>query len=93
MIVSSDDLKGKEKVFRALANRRRLLIIHFLKKEGFANVGEISRQIKLSFKSTSRHLGVLVGAGILDKEQKSSSVFYQIASDLEDLHKKLLSLI
>lgn len=93
MKMNSFEAKIKEKVFKALANRRRLLIISFLKKEGFANVGEISRQIKLSFKSTSRHLSVLVGAEILDKEQKSSNVFYQIASDLEDLHKKLLSLV
>lgn len=91
--MESKDVKQKEKVFKSLANRRRLLIIDFLKSRGPANVGEISRQIKLSFKSTSRHLGVLAAAAILDKKQKSLNVYYQIASDLEDLSQKLVSLV
>lgn len=93
MVMNNLDAKVKEKVFKALANRRRLLIVSFLKRRATANVGEISKEINLSFKSTSRHLGILVGAGILDKEQKSSNVFYQIPVDLEDLCKKLISLI
>ncbi|OHA88990.1 MAG: hypothetical protein A3C70_00570 [Candidatus Zambryskibacteria bacterium RIFCSPHIGHO2_02_FULL_43_14] len=67
-----------ERILKALANKRRLVIISFLKKDKEANVGEIAGAIHLSFKSTSRHLAVLFGAGILDKEQRSSEVFYRL---------------
>lgn len=91
--MEANELKQKEKNFKALANRRRLLIVEFLKKEGFANVSEISREINLSFKATSKHLTVLSAVGILDKEQTSLNVNYQLAKDLDDLSQKLVSLV
>ena len=71
--------KEFERMFKALANRRRIAILFFLKKEGEATVGEISRAIRLSFAATSRHLGVLSGVDFLEKDQRSLSVFYRIA--------------
>ena len=79
-----------ERMFKALANKRRLLILSFLKKKKRANVGEISEAIKLSFKSTSRHLGVLASAGILDKEQNSLYVNYSLPDIKSDILKKIL---
>jgi DNA-binding transcriptional ArsR family regulator len=69
-----------ERQLRALGNRRRLAILKFLKREGEAPVGDIADEINLSFKSTSRHLGVLTNAEILEKEQRSLKVFYRLAS-------------
>ena len=79
-----------ERMFKALGNRRRLLILSFLKKKKRANVGEISEAIKLSFKSTSRHLGVLASAEILDKEQTSLYVNYSLPDIKSDILKKIL---
>ena len=79
-----------ERMFKALGNRRRLLILSFSKKQKRANVGEISEAIKLSFKSTSRHLGVLASAGILDKEQNSLYVNYSLSDTESDVLKKIL---
>jgi len=61
-------MKDFEKVLKALANRRRLSITRCLKDKGEASVGEIAEEIRLSFRSTSRHLGVLAAADILEKE-------------------------
>jgi len=85
--------KELEKVFKSLANRRRLAILAFLKKKKQANVGEIAGEIKLSFKSTSRHLGVLASSGILDKEQSSLYSIYSFSNEPNETLKKILNLL
>ena len=75
-------MKEYEKTLKALANRRRLQIIKYLKDKKQGTVTEIAGHIKLSFKSTSKHLAVLFSAGILDKEQKSLSMFYFVVEPL-----------
>ena len=70
-----------EKVLKALANRRRLAILRYLKKNKEASVAEIASGIKLSFKATSKHLNILANADILEKEQRDLQVFYEIAAD------------
>lgn len=67
---------------KALANRRRLAIVKYLKSEKEASVGTIAEEIRLSFKATSRHLGVLTAAGITDREQRSLQMFYHLLSDM-----------
>lgn len=71
-------MKEHERILKALANRRRLSIIAFLKKKNEASVSDISEQIQLSFTSTSKHLNILSRADILDKRQKGLEVFYSL---------------
>ncbi|OGF62202.1 hypothetical protein A2926_00070 [Candidatus Giovannonibacteria bacterium RIFCSPLOWO2_01_FULL_44_40] len=75
-------MKNLERLLKALANRRRLEILKVLKKEreGELSVGEIAERIGLSFKATSRHLSILIGADILEKEQRGLRVFYKLAA-------------
>jgi DNA-binding transcriptional ArsR family regulator len=68
-----------EKLLKALANRRRLAILIFLKHGGEASVGAVAQEIKLSFRSTSKHLGVLRAVGILEREQRNLQMFYTIS--------------
>jgi len=86
-------MKYPEKILKALANKRRLAIIRYLKTKKEASVGDIAEHIKLSFKSTSRHLAILSGADILDKEQRNVSVFYSLASNLPNLAGVVISKI
>lgn len=85
--------KELERVFKALANKRRLAILIFLKKKKKANVGEIAEAIKLSFRSTSKHLSMLISAGILEKEQLGLFSFYFIPNDLDPTLKQITSSI
>lgn len=85
--------KELERFLKALANKRRLAIINFLKKAKEANVGEIAGQIHLSFKSTSRHLAVLAGVDILEKEQRSSEVFYRLNNDMSEIANRILRIL
>ncbi|OGI65114.1 hypothetical protein A3A95_04380 [Candidatus Nomurabacteria bacterium RIFCSPLOWO2_01_FULL_39_18] len=86
-------MKDYEKILKALANRRRLQIIKYLKDKKLATVTAIAEHIKLSFKSTSKHLAVLFGAGIADKEQKNLSMFYFVTNPLPKLAKRIVDLI
>ena len=86
-------MKELEKIYKALANRRRLEIIKFIKKQREASVGQIAEHLKLSFKSTSRHLAILRGADILEKEQKGLIAFYSLNGDAHLAVKHLLTIV
>ncbi len=70
--------KEIEQIMKALANKRRAHILTVLAKEKKLAVGEISKRIKLSFRSTSKHLTLMYKAGIVDREQASLVVYYRI---------------
>lgn len=86
-------MKQHERPLKALANKRRLEIIKFLKEKKEATVGDIASHLKLSFKSTSRHIAVLYGADILEKDQRSSSCFYSLAAKLPPVAKSVIALL
>jgi DNA-binding transcriptional ArsR family regulator len=84
-----------EKVLKALANRRRIAIVKFIKKSksGSASVGQVADAIKLSFKATSKHLMILGNAGILEKEQISLTVLYSISKERNHVVARIISLV
>ena len=86
------DIKALEKILKALANRRRLAILKYLKENKEASVGEISREIKLSLKSTSKHLAILAAADILERDQRSLQMFYRITPDPRPFLRSIFSL-
>ncbi|OGI71856.1 hypothetical protein A3J61_00730 [Candidatus Nomurabacteria bacterium RIFCSPHIGHO2_02_FULL_38_15] len=86
-------MKAYEKILKALANHRRLEILKFIKNKKQTTVGNIAEHIKLSFKSTSKHLAVLYNAGILEKEQKNLSMFYSIDKSLHKIAKSVIDFI
>ena len=86
-------MKEYEKIFKALANSRRLQIIKYLKSKKKATVTDIAEHIRLSLKSTSRHLSVLYSSGIVDREQKNLSVFYSLLNTSNGLLKTIIKLI
>ena len=81
------------KVLKAVANKRRIAILKFLKKAQVARVASIAEAIGLSFKATSKHLQILSGADILEKEQVSLSVNYSLAAKQHPIITKLISIL
>lgn len=73
-------MKNIERILKALANKRRLAIVWYLKREKEATVGQIGREIKLSLKATSKHLAILHAVDIVDREQRGPHMFYRIAA-------------
>ena len=83
--------KELERHLKALANRRRIAMLRYLKRRRQASVTEIAGAIKLSFKATSKHLRLLATTDILEHEQKSLQRFYSFAATLPFIVRALLS--
>jgi DNA-binding transcriptional ArsR family regulator len=82
-----------ERVLKALANRRRLMILVYLKSKKEATVGEIAHFISLSFKSTSKHLTILRAANLVEKDQQGLEVYYRLLDPLPSSAKSILNLL
>jgi len=86
-------MKELEKLLKALANRRRLAILEYLKKRREASVGEIADEIGLSLKATSKHLAILAACDIVERDQRSLQMFYRIAGSQKPAVRAILSLL
>ncbi len=86
-------MSGPEYTFKAFANKRRLAILRYLMTHPEASVGGLADAIKLSFRSTSKHLAILVVAGVVEYEQRGKQIFYKLVSSPPALIRKLLTLI
>jgi DNA-binding transcriptional ArsR family regulator len=87
------EFKELEKILKALANKRRLAILRYLKKKGEASVGDIADAINLSLKSTSRHLAVLFSADLVDRQQRSLEVYYRCVASFPSVINGIISIL
>ncbi len=74
-----EKIKNLEKILKILANKRRLAIISFLKRNKEAKVGDIAREIKISFKATSKHLILLFNADVVERDQRNLEMWYKLS--------------
>jgi DNA-binding transcriptional ArsR family regulator len=88
-----EDFKKLEKILKAVANRRRVAILAYLKKEKEVKVGNIAEQIHLSFNATSKHLGILFASNLVDKDQRSLEMWYRLVPSRHILIDALLKLL
>jgi ArsR family transcriptional regulator len=77
------------KILKAIGNERRLAILKHLKTREMS-VSQISKLIKLSFRSTSKHLMILSGAGLVEAKQDNLNRIYFISSDFPKQFSELL---
>ena len=85
-------MKELEKQLKALANARRIKILKYLERANRASVGNIAKEIKLSFKSTSRHLAVLRAAEMVSADQQGLTVIYSLENPKPPVVKLILDL-
>ena len=64
--------------FRALANHRRLQILAQLNRQGATSLTDLSRDIRLSVKSTHKHLAQLAQAGFVASERLGLTAYYRL---------------
>jgi DNA-binding transcriptional ArsR family regulator len=64
--------------FRALSEPLRLKLLNAL-REGPLNVGELTSQLGCSQANVSKHLALLAKLGLVSRESRGTSVYYQIA--------------
>jgi len=76
-----------ERWFKVLGNRKRLDILRLLEQRQQLSVTDIANGIKLSLKSTHKHLHQLLQTGFLEKERRQFNVHYRLADELSALHR------
>ncbi len=81
------------RLFKAVANKRRVEILRLLLDEGEKNVSEVSQRLKISFVSASRHLLQLERVNLLKNRQENLWVYYSVNDNPPLDAKKLLELI
>ncbi|MCF7914810.1 MAG: metalloregulator ArsR/SmtB family transcription factor [Spirochaetaceae bacterium] len=81
-MTSENRLKNelRANILKALANLTRVCIIEKL-KEGPHSVNELSEKIGESSSITSRHLGILKRAGLIEDHKQGTTVVYAMATD------------
>ena len=82
-----EKIKDLEKILKIMGNKRRLKIISFLKKRREARVGDIAGEIRISFKATSKHLGLLFNSDIFEIEQRGFEMWYRLSSSPNNVVK------
>ncbi len=66
------------KCLKAIANERRVRMLQLLLRSPRMRVGDIASAIRLSLKSTSKHLLKLAECDLVDREQVSLDVLYRV---------------
>ena len=83
-------MKNLERIYKAFANRRRMAILRLLNQRKEMKVSDVASGIKLSFKSTSKHLNILSNVEILDKEQRGLEMYYSLNKSPSSIIRSLL---
>jgi ArsR family transcriptional regulator len=66
------------KQFKALADEKRLMIIHILATENEACVCDLEDRLDLPQSKLSYHLGILLKAELIEKETRGTWSFYSL---------------
>ncbi|MFH1650657.1 MAG: metalloregulator ArsR/SmtB family transcription factor [Chloroflexota bacterium] len=87
-------LKMQAELCKALADPKRLHIIHELRK-GEKTVGELTESLGLKQSNTSQHLAVMRRLGVVSPRKEGSTVYYRLSNakiaDACDLVQKVIA--
>ena len=78
-------------VFRVLANINRLKIIQLLGGRKM-NVGDIAKELGISFNATCNHLSIMKNLDVLEAQGTAGHVFYSISPRLSKDFQKAIKI-
>jgi ArsR family transcriptional regulator len=67
--------------FRVMAEPVRLRILQALEKNGEMSIGELTDALDLSQPNVSKHVKILIDAGLVSRRQEGNTVFCTICDD------------
>lgn len=70
--------------FKALSDLNRLKVLAALTKHAELCACQISALLQVSGATTSRHLEILIGAGLVDRRKDGRWVYYRLKTDNKD---------
>ena len=85
-------LKNMERALKAAGDGTRLRILKML-EPGSLCVCQVVEALKLSQSTVSKHLSVLEGAGLVERERRGKWIHYRLARPASAEGRRLLSLL
>lgn len=79
--LSDDALETVASLFRSLGDTTRLKLLRML-ESGEMTVGELASDIRTSQANVSKHLKVLVSAGVLARRSQGTAAYYSIGDPI-----------
>jgi ArsR family transcriptional regulator len=76
---TDERIANLESVFKALGDRRRLLMLNAFTKERFLSVSDLSDPLGLSQSRASYHVKQLLDAGLITGERTGNFIWYSLA--------------
>ena len=74
---SREDYRQQARIHKALSNEARLMIVDWL-RDCECSVGELVSAVELDMSTVSKHLSVLLAAGIVDNRKEGNIVRYRL---------------
>jgi len=71
--------KKLERVYKGVANHRRVEILLLLKKNDKMSLNDIADELGCNFKTISEHSKRLFAAGLINKKYKGNSVIHSLS--------------
>jgi ArsR family transcriptional regulator, arsenate/arsenite/antimonite-responsive transcriptional repressor len=84
MVAASLDVRSASRLFKALGDETRLRIVALL-SHGELCVCHLESALELSQSNTSRQLGVLKNAGVVEPRRDGNWVYYRLAPQVDEL--------
>lgn len=75
------NIKDKEKIFKALGDKNRLMIMDLISKEELS-AGKILEQVNMGQSTLSHHMKILCDSGIVNARKDSRWVYYTINAEV-----------
>jgi DNA-binding transcriptional ArsR family regulator len=79
-------------IFRAFGNINKMRIVKLLSSKDRLPVGEIAKEIDISFRATSKHLIELAKLGVLVSKGRDNRVYYSLNPQIPKDFKKAIKL-
>lgn len=75
------NINDKEKIFKALGDKNRLMIMDLISKEELS-AGKILEQVNMGQSTLSHHMKILCDSGIVNARKDSRWVYYTINAEV-----------
>ena len=86
-------MKHATKIFKILANEKRLKILRLLIDSDELSVGQIAEELKMPLVTVSRHLEKLRSGELVKFREDGLKMYYSLAEPQNSLTRILISLI
>ena len=86
-------LSDQERLYKALANRKRIAILRYLKNNGDHSVSDVADHIGISDTATSKHLLALQEASLVQTGTHERPALYRIRKRQSERVKRILKAI